>query len=382
MQSKLVNDLKLWLGPWTTLLTGKIKGQHGQKFEKRIFDEVDKFVQERGNFTDDQCLLLSLVARRIDLLDSDKIKQAAHDIAETVEEFTSISQFLATLKSKTKFTEFEYYPCILIVDDILDNIPWEMVLPSQEFARVHSIYLLFDLYERFKHQIDDGYLKINVTNGSAVINPDNDEKLGYMSQRMAKYYDDCFPEWKRIERVVPTLQQLTEALTSNNLFVYSGHGSSLQFFSNDDISNIKHSCLLLLFGCDSIAMKLRGTICECDCSSYTYFKTGCPGILGAISIVTDVWIDLITMYILTQWATEKHAKHPVVNACADEHAKERVRRILSKIKGVKNGNLLSLLCEIRNEPDISIRMRSAIVYRGLPPFNSAVAAAAAAATDS
>lgn len=370
LQSKLVVNMKLWLGPWITLLAGKIKGQLGEEFERSIFNEVDKFVSEHGSFTDEQCVLLSLVARRIDLLDSEKIKQAANDIAQTEKQFGSISPFLAKLKMKLDFKSYEYYPCILIIDDILDLMPWEMVLPTQEFSRVHSIYLLLDLYERFKHQIHDGYLNISIKKGFTLINPDNDQRLGNMSERMAQFYDNSLPEWQRIERVIPTLQQITDGMKMHDLFVYSGHGSSLQFFNNDEISKIKHNNVMLLFGCDSIAMKARGTVCEPYSSSYSYFNTGCPGLLGAISIVTDIWVDLITIYLLTQWVTTKQTKHPVITVCPDNHAKERVCKILSTIKGKRNGNLLAVLCEVRNEQQISIRMRSAMIYRGLPPFNT------------
>lgn len=364
--------MKLWLGPWITLLSGKIKGEDGAKFEKIIFNEVEQFVREIKTFTDNQAALLNLVARRIDLLTSDKIKQAAQEICNTKTECTRTVQFLASLKTNTKFQHFDYYPCILVIDELLDLMPWEMMLPSQEYSRIHSIYLLLDLYDKYKDQIVDGYLKVCVKSGFAVINPDNDIKLKNMNERMGTFYDDCLPKWERIESVIPSLSQISESLAKNDLFVYSGHGSSLQYFTNDDFANINYNCLMFLFGCDSIAMKAQGSICEAACSSYTFFKSGCPGMLGSISIVTDIWIDLITMLVLTQWVVSDTELHPVVNVCTDGHSKERVHKILAKIKGKRNGNLLALLCDIRKEVDISIRMRSSIVYRGLPTYNDCV----------
>lgn len=370
-QTKLVNDMKLWLGPWITLFSGKIKGKTGEEFEKKLFAEVEKFSKSMDGFTDDQNVLLNLVVRRIDLLDSDKIVQAAQNIARTKNEVNRLSEFLARLKGKTTFKEFEYYPCILVIDEIVDSMPWEMVFPNQEFARIHSIYMLLDLCNRFKDQIDNGYLKVTVKNGFAMINPDNDEKLGDMLKRMSQYYDDCLPTWQRVEGAVPQLSMICENLMRNDLFVYSGHGSSLQFFSDMEMEKIKHKCIMLLFGCESIAMKPRGTLCEATCSSYSFFKSGCPGMLGANTIVTDIWVDLITILILTQWITPKDTKHPQIGVCKDEHSKERVSKILRACEGKRNPNLLSVLCNIRNEQGISVRMRSAMIYRGLPPFNVA-----------
>lgn len=281
-QLKLVADMSTWMGPWVTLLSGKIKSKSGEDFEKTIFDEVEQFAGDLDWMTSDQIVLLKLMARRIDLLDDEKIEQAARDLAPSNKDCYRIEQFLTELKSKMPFKDFSYYPCILIIDEILDQMPWEMLSTSQEFTRVHSIYLLFDLYERYKHQINDGYLKIPIKNGFTLINPNNDAKLSHMCERMIKFYDDCLPKWKRIERVTPSAEQISEHLSKNELFVYSGHGSSLQFFRHFELENIRHNCIMLLFGCDSLAMKPTGTISEAACASYTYFKNGCPGTLGAI----------------------------------------------------------------------------------------------------
>lgn len=370
-QAKLVTDMTAWLGPWLTLFSGKIKGKPGEEFERKIHEEVEQFIEKCIDFTDHQSVMLHLMARRLDLLNMDKIKDGASDIARTSNEYLSIREFLADLKSKLTFSsDFEYYPCILIVDEILDPMPWEMIAPSQEFTRVHSIYLLFHLYELFKDQIDDGYLKQDIKNGLALLNPNNDDKLSDMCTRMNKYYDDFLPNWKRFEKVAPSFDQMSNGLNENDLFVYSGHGSTLHMFSSAEFKALKHNCIMMLFGCESISMKPGGTICEAICSSYTYFQTGCPGMLGAITIVTDIWIDLITILLLTQWVTPEHTEHPRIDLCRDERSRDRVNKILRKSDGRKNPNLLAILCGIRTDTDISISIRSAIVYRGLPPYNT------------
>lgn len=373
-QSKLIADMKLWLGPWIVLFSGKIKGKVGEDFEAKIFDDVAKLCQEFDDFPDDQLVLLSLVARRIDLLDSENIRQAARDISRNQQEYSRIVEFLAQLKVKLTFKDFSYYPSILVIDEILDPLPWEMILSGQEFARVHSIYMLLDLYERYQTQIHDGYLHVNVKNGFAIIDPNNDEKLNDMFQRMHQFYKEYLPKWERIERVIPSVEELTNGFKNTDLFVYSGHGSGLQCFTDSsfNIQNIKHNGVMLLFGCDSVAMKPRGTVCEAYCSSYEFFCTGCPGMLGALTIVTDIWVDLISLLVLTQWVLPKKIKHPTVDICKDKHSLERVRKILGKITNKRDPNLLAVMSYIRNEQDISVRMRSAMVYRGLPPHNTAV----------
>lgn len=149
MQTKLVDDMTTWLGPWVSLLCGKIKGIKGKSFERSIFKQVQQFCNDNNDITENQCILLKLMARRIDLLDNVKIKQGATDIANTSGQYTRMMQFLKKLKEETalKDQSYEYYPCILLVDEVLDTMPWEMVLKSQQYTRVHSIHLLFDLYD-------------------------------------------------------------------------------------------------------------------------------------------------------------------------------------------------------------------------------------------
>lgn len=147
LQTKLLDDMSTWLGPWVSLLCGKIKTSKGRKFEQSIFKKVQQFCNTYNDITENQRILMNLIARRIDLLNNVKIKQGATDIAKTSVQYTRIWEFLKELKKETQVKDqaYEYYPCILLVDEILDTMPWEMLLKSQQFTRVHSIYLLFNL---------------------------------------------------------------------------------------------------------------------------------------------------------------------------------------------------------------------------------------------
>lgn len=208
-------------------------------------------------------------------------------------------------------------------------------------------------------------------NGFALVNPDNDARLSDMRKRLSQYYDAYFPKWNLIDGVIPTLDQISNGLAKSDLFVYSGHGSSLQFFSSKEFEQMKHDCIMMLFGCESIAMKPNGSILEASCSTYTYFNSGCPAVLGAITIVTDVWIDLITIILLTRWTPSTNKTHPTIRICKDQVTMNRVNGILEKYEDKPNPNLLELLCDIRDEQGINIRIRSAIVIRGLPLYNLA-----------
>lgn len=369
LQSEIINSMILWLGPWITLFSGKCKTPDGKQLEKKLSKEVDEFVTETDGISDENIVLLKLIVRRIDLLDEEKLKEAAYQLAQNKIQYQRITQFLNQLKKKTTFASNTYYPCILIIDEILDAMPWEMILPQQESTRFSSIHLLLNSYRLYKDQIEDGYVKLQITNGSALINPDNDEKLQKMHLRMDEFYKTWRPDWKRHGATIPTTTELRSLFQDYDVFVYSGHGSALQFFDAKDDITLKTKSVLLLFGCESLALKSRGLVSEAYGPSHVYYTTDCPGMLGATTIITDIWADLITIMILYQWIPSESTEQLNLNVGNDSYYKNRIKEILSSTAGKREPSLLAILSKIRTEMQLSVRIRSALVFRGLPVYN-------------
>lgn len=208
--SKLRTSMSLWLGPWVTMFSGKIKGDDGKQLEQNLFDEVDTFC--KTEMTDEQYVLICIVARRLDLLDTRRITQAAEQIGVNQPQRNRLKRFFAQMKKKYPLRSYEHYPCILIIEETLDSMPWEIVVYGQEFCRFNSIYLLFDLYEEYKGQIDDGYVQLEIKSGRILINPDDDEKLSKMKQRMTNFYANWMPDWKCISGKVPSEEEMQDLL--------------------------------------------------------------------------------------------------------------------------------------------------------------------------
>lgn len=375
-QSKLVTDMIQWLGPWITLFSGKVRGNDGRQFQANLLGIIKAYVTENQiRLKDVQMKLICLVARRVELLSPTNIKQASKYIGHTTTETKAIEKLFVQLKVKAMNadadTKFEYYPCILVIDEILDSMPWEMILPAQEFSRIHSIFFLHDLYNRYKTQIQDGYLNVAITNGFSLINPDNDEKLQKMRGRLSEFYKSNLPDWKTIDNRTMTAEEFEDVCTNYSIFVYSGHGSSLHLYNTMSIDHIKSNSIQFLFGCTSIGMKANGLISMATGPSNTFFKIGSPGMLGAITVVTDTWIDVVTVYILSQWIIPVLSKQILFDV-TDTFTKDRVDEILVRIHDKKEPNLLKILCNIRNEQAISLRIKSAIVFRGLPVYSTSI----------
>lgn len=126
-------------------------------------------------YTSRQRVLLSLVARRTDLLTADLLKEAAVQIAETMDQYNELNAFLQQFVVPTKdlapLSSFAYYSTTIVMDELVDYIFWEMVVPSQEICRMSSMAILFKLYDTYAAQIQGGYLRIKAKKGLVLCNP-------------------------------------------------------------------------------------------------------------------------------------------------------------------------------------------------------------------
>lgn len=366
--TKLVADIKAWLGPWVVFFTGKIKGEAGKLMEKKIAILVDDFIEKNGKFSAYQKQLLLLVSRRIDLLDSYTIKKAAEHIADNRIQYSAISKFLAGIKISFKFENYSYYPCILIVDEYLDKIPWEIFVPAEEIARFSSIYLLFDIYDDYKSDISDGYLKIRVKTGNALINPGVDTKLGDMQQRMKDFVSKWVPHWEKTVGGTPDPSAINQLYASADVFFYAGHGSSLQFANATELGKLKTKAIMLLFGCESNAIKLHGYVTEPTASHLTLHNSKCPAIYGGNTIVSDVWSDMWSISLLTYWIPSKQSR-PFKPILVGEEYQKIFHPIQKKLGTKTEPSILRIAAELRQLSGIILRMRAAFIYRGLPMYN-------------
>lgn len=369
--AKVIEMLKIWMGPWIVLFSGKVRGKKGIELEKKIEMKVQKFCAENGLTHKRSKILLLLVARRIDLVDTDGISRVATSIGTNLTKINAVKKFLSVHKLGFDNTGIKYYPCILVLDEMLDTIPWEMLIPTQEATRFNSIYMLFDLYKEYKDQISDGYLRIAVNTGNALINPTLDDKLAAMSKRMVDFLKYWVPDWKLTEGKTPSDIEMNELLSTADVYSFSGHSSSLQYFPYKAMKRLKTKSVLLLFGCESVAIQLPGAHYEPAVPHMYLHAAKCPTILGATTIVTDLWVDMITIYLLSQWIPSSKSKlWTPAHVNKSKTQTERVQQIMGTLKGTHEPSLLAILSKIRSETLFGIRHRAVMVCRGLPVINT------------
>lgn len=208
--------MKLWLGPWKCLYSGKLGAEH-RSLEQKIYNEIDDFC-DKNDLSKSQKILISLIASRLDLVSlQDILTGCTYIVTESnTTLLKSLFQLLLELK-KTLFGSCDLMggPCFLIVDELLDTIPWEMMNKNEEYSRISSFKILVNLYEKWKPDIRNGYLNVSSDKGTTLLNPE--KNLPMMEKRMMLFYKYWFPKW-RIETTAND-SEFRNMLTNGGIFV-------------------------------------------------------------------------------------------------------------------------------------------------------------------
>lgn len=111
--TKLIQDLNKVLGPWSCLFKGKPKIDYDKNEDLILFNEIKNLFQNDCNSK--QIILIFLIARHHYKLSNTDICDAIELIMGDCD--TKILNFLLRKNKKKKIDEF--YPCIMIVDEVL-----------------------------------------------------------------------------------------------------------------------------------------------------------------------------------------------------------------------------------------------------------------------
>ena len=219
----VVDSMKLWLGPWKCLFSGKPKTKKMKEMEDKIVNELEQNVFAKIKFTPKQKVLSILLAKKLEILDPKEIYEGCCQFLSDMNQLKNLFNFLISMKSKkiVKWDDAECFPCILIIDQYLDSCLWEMINPRQETCRISSFSLLYKLFEEYREDIKEGYLNWDVEKGggSVVINPDG--TLPKMENRLKLFYENWLPSWKFLVNKSPTNNEYKELILGRKVFRYN-----------------------------------------------------------------------------------------------------------------------------------------------------------------
>ncbi|XP_059610125.1 uncharacterized protein LOC132257292 [Phlebotomus argentipes] len=353
-----------WIGPWIVLFQGRSKSSDNA-WEMEIFANVDLLAAQK-KLSNRQRILLSIISCSLDLLSPDDVEIAAKDIARDEKECKIIKKFLNDNNFPAPANESARFPTIIIVDELLDQFPWELMLPSNEMSRVSSLHILLRLFEKYQKKIKNGYLHLDIKKGSTMINPESD--LPKMEQRVTKFLNYWLPEWKQIVGEIPKSEEFRKILESADIFLFCGHGNALKYIKPEDLIKDTLNCVVMLFGCDSVKLKADGFCSEMTAVHLYYHSVLCPLVIGSKNIITDSPTDKLTARVLSTWFKSKAKKHFAL--CSEASFRkgeiEFVKNANPAWENLHNPSILGIFADIRSTDSLPIYMRAAIDLRGLP----------------
>uniref|UniRef100_A0A182SNQ3 separase n=1 Tax=Anopheles maculatus TaxID=74869 RepID=A0A182SNQ3_9DIPT len=379
--SSTVERTREWLGPWSNLLVGKFRSPTDQKLENEIYSRIEEFcVHNRINRTGQR--LVSLVARRLDLLtDLQLFALCCSDQLDlndsTVEALYDLLTDLREQKFQdTKEERLNCYPVVLIIDELLDSMPWEMIHPTGEFSRFSSFWTLSELYRAHAPRIKNGYFTLSAKRCFGIINPD--KNLEKMSARLQLFYREWYPDFELLIDQAPKENEFGEVLNSADVLIYNGHGSGLQFMNGEALLQHDINCVTFLFGCDSVRLYSNGLFTEMTGTHMYYNAAHCPTVIGALWVLTDLFTDIYSMLLVGNWipsTNPAYAKQTIstLDTMAFKAGKWQFNKAPSRSKSLikKHPNLLKLMGDCRMFYQLPQRIRCALVCRGLPVINEA-----------
>lgn len=333
-----VNLLKAFFGPWVCALTGVFKSRKSMETENEIRKKVQEFLKKR-NFNEQQQKIIHIIARRTDLLSAEQIFLAITYVLRDKPnlgyediDLNNLYDHLTWIKQEFVYDDVSTHPCILIVDDLLDQMPFEMLNTNQEFTRMCSFKNLKRLYERYRDSMENGYILSPTANCQAVINPDGTLKL--CEERMKNFFNYWLPSWKITSHLDPTKDEIQDILAQTDAMAYCGHGSGLHLSCYENVYNLKTKAIVFLFGCSSVALSSTGLNSEMKGAHVYYHMGWSPAVIGFLWSVTDFNTDYCSSKLLSAWCNPLQAKAHW--QCID------------KLTWRKNGNLGEFV-----KPDIS-----------------------------
>ncbi|XP_053660508.1 uncharacterized protein LOC128709529 [Anopheles marshallii] len=370
-----------WLGPWSNLLVGKFRSANDQKLEGYIFNQIEEFcVHNRINRTRRQ--LISLVARRLDLVDDFQLfelccsEQLDLDDAKAEALYTLLAEMKQQKFPDKKEERLNCYPVLLVIDELLDSLPWEMLHPTGEFSRFTNLWTLSELHRAHATRMKNGYFMLSAKQCYTIINPD--KNLTKMSARLQMFYKEWYPDFELLIDQPPKESEFSEALHISDVLIYNGHGSGLQFMNGETLLQRDINCVTFLFGCDSVRLYSNGLFTEMTGTHMYYNAAHCPTVIGALWVLTDLFTDIYSMLLVGNWIPSTnpiYVKHNIssLDTMAFKAGKWQFKKSSSSTKCFvgKHSNLLRLMGDCRMFYHLPLRIRCALVCRGLPVINEA-----------
>ncbi|GAA5956273.1 hypothetical protein JCM8115_001674 [Rhodotorula mucilaginosa] len=216
------------------------------------------------------------------------------DVDQVVVDFREALEELHGTKSAPKLRRHRDEHTFLILDKHLHAFPWESLpcLRGRSVSRLPSLSFLRDRLDLAAAHGAQDFLSVSVdpSRTSYILNPGGD--LRHTQQTFEPWLKEQSEArgWTGVVARVPMEEEVRNALTSPELFLYFGHGGAEQYIRSQTVRNAPRCAVTMLWGCSSGMLKDQGVF-DPTGTPYHYMVGGCPALVANLWDVTDKDID-------------------------------------------------------------------------------------------
>ncbi|PVG00070.1 hypothetical protein CPB86DRAFT_782920 [Serendipita vermifera] len=280
------------------------------------------------------------------------------DIQKMVANLRNLRMELASLLGGCNLNDNNEH-IFLVLDKIVQEIPWESV-PSLRKRSVSRIPSLSFLIDRLKMAaLQQSNRKFSQKSSQSTRMPLDPRKVYYVlnPEGDLKRTENAFTPWlKQMKNVgwngiigrKPTEFELSNALSTADLFIYFGHGGAEQYIRGSKVRSLLRCSSVMLWGCSSGAMEEAGRFDRLG-TPYNYLLGGCPLIVANLWDVTDRDIDKFAQAVFNKLELEP----------------EKVKRY-GKGEGVDGISVVTAVSESRDACKLKYLTGAAPVVYGIP----------------
>ncbi|EDR03598.1 uncharacterized protein LACBIDRAFT_307095 [Laccaria bicolor S238N-H82] len=236
------------------------------------------------------------------------IAQLVVDLRAVLEEHAAkLRQRKKTItgKSTTSLAKDQDEHLFLVLDKNVQGIPWESIpiLRGRSVSRIPNIEFLYDrlAFAKWKRQGEPGEDKpitgavVDPRKGYFILNPSGD-----LARTEGRFRDWAHgmkkAGWDGVIGQAVSEQQFVNALKTQDLVVYFGHGGGEQYIRSHRIRSLPKCAATMLWGCSSGALRELGDFDRTG-TPYNYMLAGCPTLVANLWDVTDKDIDKFSQSI-------------------------------------------------------------------------------------
>ncbi|KAI3715733.1 hypothetical protein L6452_22720 [Arctium lappa] len=391
--SVFLRDMEnLWFGSWKHLLLGEWIDKHLDSLQKKLMKDLKSKCK-----VDVHESILKLViggarhaSQRVECLSQLILSRGCYVggieciNGESPGEYSrkqdgfdnlslSVSELILNAIHEIEEEDFaDREPVILVPDFDIQMLPWENmpILRNQEVYRMPSVASISFTYDRCNHYhekvgVDSAVIPmIDPLDAYYLLNPGGD--LSSTEAEFGNWFKD--QNLQGTTGTSPTVDELSVALKSHDLFMYFGHGSGVQYIPGDEIQKLDRCAATLLMGCSSGSLSLNGCYIPKGAPLY-YLHAGSPVIVANLWEVTDKDIDRFGKAMLDACIRTRSTTSTDCAQCAEiseelekmniDGDKRKGKKKASKKKSIEDCKVSSCTLGCKHRPKIGSFMGQA-----------------------